>query len=280
MLCCIRGSAQNNSNSQSICVGSVVENNSTSLVKIPGCEITVTNNTGKITLFSDSLGNFQFPLDSNSTYIIKGKSDIKYTQGDIFRKGKYRYFSSKPLLISTVGLTTSKYFECIIRLDTSRGCHSYPYVEFENNTSKLTNESKILLNDLIEILNENPTFSIEIKSFADYKGSIEFNQKLSQERANAALEYLIDKGIDKNRVWAKGYGETSPKIITTENFMFIPMKYHNDFPIGSVLDEKFIESLKTAELKEVALQLNRRTEFQVLCTDWSTGKTSNHCLIK
>jgi peptidoglycan-associated lipoprotein len=267
---------------KSTCVGSVIENNSTAFIRIPACEIKVTKSDGtNFILITDSLGNFQFPLDSNSNYMISARSNIKYTEGDIYRKGKQKYFRGKNLLISTVGLTESKNFECLIRLDTLSGCGPFfSNIEYENNTTFLSPESKLAVNVLLEILTENQTMSVEIKSFTDYKGDTKINDKLSQDRADVVLKYLSEKGIDKNRILAKGYGESTPKIITVENFRYIPEIYRNHFPIGSVLDEKFIASLKTAELIEFALKLNRRTEFQVLCTDWSTGRAPDFCVKK
>ena len=122
---------------------------------------------------------------------------------------------------------------------------------------------------------------MKISSFTDYIGSTEYNQKLSQQRANEVLKYLTEKGIDKNRMIAVGLGESTPKVITIQNYRYlIPIKYQNDFPIGSVLDEKFIQSLKSSELKEAALQINRRMEFEVVCTEWSAGKPADYCLKK
>jgi peptidoglycan-associated lipoprotein len=269
-------------NNKSICVGSVIENNSTPFVRIPECDIFVLKNDGsKFNLVSDSLGNFQFPLDSNSNYVIYAKSNIKYTEGEIYRKDKYKYFTSENLLISTVGLTESKNFECLISLSQIGGCGGlFPIIEYESKCSSLSPEAKMTLNALVMVLNENPTLSIEIGSFTDYKGNVNFNDQLSQERADVVLKYLAEKGIDRNRILAKGYGEARPIIVTEWNFKFIPEKFRGDLPVGSMLDEKFILSLKTAEIVDCALQLNRRTEFQVLCTDWSTGKAPDFCVKK
>ena len=255
------------------CDGKVVENNA-SKTPVKGVKITVDGDPNLKEFISDTAGKFAFPLALNLNYRLKGTSDVKYTDGDIFRKGKSRYFSSKPLLISTIGIDESKTFECLLVLDTIPVRVELPNVEYPYNKWYLTPEAQIQLNSLIEIMNENPTFTIELSSHTDIRGGADYNRKLAQRRAESAVRYLIEKGIDAGRLKAKGYGEDKPKLITKENVRFVPKKYEAVFPIGTLLDEKFINSLKSKELQEAAHQLNRRTEFQVLCTEWSAGKNA------
>ncbi|RMG83714.1 MAG: OmpA family protein, partial [Bacteroidetes bacterium] len=63
---------------------------------------------------------------------------------------------------------------------------------------------------LYKILVENPKIIVEISSHTDSKGDDEYNMKLSQRRAESVVNYLIKKGIEKERLHAKGYGETKP----------------------------------------------------------------------
>ncbi|MCW3125694.1 MAG: hypothetical protein JWO03_1352 [Bacteroidetes bacterium] len=72
----------------------------------------------------------------------------------------------------------------------------------------LREESKHTLDTLYEILVENPTIIIELGSHTDARGSDAYNQELSQKRAESCVTYLIEKGVDKARITAKGYGET------------------------------------------------------------------------
>ena len=163
----------------------------------------------------------------------------------------------------------------MILLDTIPvGGIELPNIEYEYNKSVLTPTAKISLNTLIEVLNENPTLSIELGSHTDFRGSADYNRKLAQARAESAVRYLVEKGIDPNRMKAKGFGEDKPKLITKENFKFVPDKYKSVFPSGTLLDEKFINSLKSKDLTEAAHELNRRTEFQILCSEWEKGKNA------
>ena len=109
----------------------------------------------------------------------------------------------------------------------------------------------------------NPNVTIELSSHCDFRGSENYNQKLSQARAEAVVEYLINNGIEKERLTAVGYGEIRPKEVTKkmgEKYTFLKE--------GDVLTEEFINALEDEEQKEICHQLNRRTEFQVLRTTY------------
>ena len=130
------------------------------------------------------------------------------------------------------------------------------FYDFDKAT--LRPESKEALDkELIEILNDNPNITIELGAHTDMKGTYEYNDRLSQRRAQSVIDYLIEKGISPDRLTAKGYGETVPKTITKKLATQYPQ-----FKEGDVLSEEFIRGL-SPEDQEVANQINRRTEFQV-----------------
>lgn len=81
---------------------------------------------------------------------------------------------------------------------------------FDFNKSELKPESQVELNKLYLILQQNPGMVIEISGHTDNKGNDSFNQKLSENRAEKVVEYLIGKGIEANRLKAKGYGASKP----------------------------------------------------------------------
>lgn len=102
---------------------------------------------------------------------------------------------------------------------------------FDFDKASLRLESTAELDRLTKMLNDIPTLKIEISGHTDNFGSDEYNEKLSGDRAKSVVDYLIDEGIDSNRLSSVGYGESQP-IATNET------------------DE--------------GRQLNRRTEFKVL----------------
>lgn len=134
------------------------------------------------------------------------------------------------------------------------------YYDFDRAT--LRPESEKALDELVKLLNENSHVTIELSAHCDYKGSRQYNQQLSQQRAEVVVRYLINKGIAADRLKAVGYGKDKPKTIRkklTERYSWLK---END-----VLTEAFI--LKQDKQKqEICNQLNRRTEFSVLRTTY------------
>lgn len=107
------------------------------------------------------------------------------------------------------------------------------YYDFDK--SFIRNDATGDLDKVVQIMTDNPGIFVELGSHTDARGSDEYNIKLSQRRANAAVKYIISKGIYKNRITAKGYGET----------------------------QHLNECSNDVECSEEAHQLNRRTEFKV-----------------
>jgi outer membrane protein OmpA-like peptidoglycan-associated protein/tetratricopeptide (TPR) repeat protein len=83
-------------------------------------------------------------------------------------------------------------------------------VFFEFNQYKLKPESFSELNRLIVFLKKSPKMKIEIGGHTDNTGNDEYNKKLSQQRANSVMDYLIQKGIEKESLISTGYGESKP----------------------------------------------------------------------
>lgn len=84
------------------------------------------------------------------------------------------------------------------------------YFDFAKHSIK--EESTISLNKIVNVLNENPDFKLSINAHTDIRGNDAYNLKLSNKRARAALDYLHEHGISKERLTSKGYGESNPLI--------------------------------------------------------------------
>ena len=83
-------------------------------------------------------------------------------------------------------------------------------LHFKTGLTELDDASYRLLDQLVDFMSQNSTLKIEIAGHTDSDGSEEFNQTLSEGRAQSAVNYIIEKGVDQNRLVAKGYGETQP----------------------------------------------------------------------
>ncbi len=145
-----------------------------------------------------------------------------------------------------------------------------PRIEYDFAKSDLRPQSILDLDLLIVTLNENPNITIELNSHTDFRGTFNQNNKLSQERADVCVQYLIQSGISLDRLTANGKGESEPYVLTAEDSKhdqrggFFTKKIFNE---GDVLTESYINKLKK-KFKEIAHQYNRRTTFKVLTEDY------------
>ena len=124
-------------------------------------------------------------------------------------------------------------------------------VEYDLAKYTLRPKSKEVLNQVYDLMVKNENIVIELNAHTDTRGSDASNMKLSQGRAQSCVDYLISKGIAKDRLIAKGYGETKPLVNDAE-----------------------IAKLKTPAEKEAAHQKNRRTAFTII------GETPMKIIVK
>ena len=108
-------------------------------------------------------------------------------------------------------------------------------VLFAYDKSNLSDEAKTSLDKLVTVLNNYPDTDIEIQGHTDSKGTEDYNQSLSERRANTVSGYLVGQGIKDNRLTIKGFGETIPK-------------YSNDTADGRTQNRR-VEFLITANEK-------------------------------
>ena len=188
-------------------------------------------------------GSFKFNLDRGVRYVMKA--------------GAPGYLSLKQEFVSDDAEEDADY-----AIDFFLAAINKPQVVenifYDFDKATLRPESKTALDEMAQILRDNPHVTIELAAHTDRKGSEEYNMRLSERRAKSVIDYLISAGIDPQRLSPKGYGESVPKTVTKR----ISREYPQ-FPEGTVLTEDYISTL-TPEDQEAADQINRRTEFQVL----------------
>lgn len=135
-------------------------------------------------------------------------------------------------------------------------------VFYDFDRATLTDASVASLDRLTALLNQNPNITIELSAHTDYRGSAQYNRRLSQRRAESVVSYLINHGISSKRLKAVGYGKSRPKVVTrkmAEAYKFLHL--------GDTLTEQHIKKL-TAAQQDTCNALNRRTEFRVLRTTY------------
>jgi peptidoglycan-associated lipoprotein len=229
-------------------VNGVVKDESTDQI-LPGSVVKSVGSDG-ITVegTASEEGTFRFMLKPGTDYVF-----IASQPG--YLNGKERE--------STRGLDQSKEFDVTIYLASTGNVIELPNIFYDFAKWDLRPESMVSLDNLVETLNDNPNVTIELMSHTDSRGTPADNLELSQKRAQSVVDYLISKGIASDRLQAKGYGESQPKVVDEK------IKQENDFlELEEVLTEGFINQLESPELQEKAHQVNRRTEFRVLSTDY------------
>lgn len=201
----------------------------TNNMPIADAKISITNPKNlslPIELKSDSDGSYSFDgLVKNTMY------DVKVT--------KEGYFS-KTLSISTGEdcdntIDNSTKYNLNFNLISGK-VSTMENIYFDLNKSIIREDAKVELNKLVELMRDNPEIVIEISSHTDARGSDVLNMKLSESRSQAAVDYIVSKGISSTRLKAKGFGET--KLVN---------KCGNDVKCSDAEHQK-----------------NRRTEFQVV----------------
>jgi peptidoglycan-associated lipoprotein len=213
-----------------------------STVKMVGSDGTILDvNTGND-------GKFRFMLKPNVDYV--------------FLASKEGYLTDKRG-VTTRGHDRSKDFSITIDIQSHEKPIELPNILYDFARWDLRPESMVALDGLVETLNNNPNIIVELASHTDSRGGAAHNMELSQKRAQSVVDYLIEKGIDAARLVPVGYGKSKPRLID-ERIANI----YNFLSAGTVLTEEFIGKLAAEEQRETAHQINRRTEFAVLSTDY------------
>ena len=193
----------------------------------------------------------------DGTYKIKLKREVKYVmlataRGHLNAKEQW----------NTLGLKDSKTYTVNFTLSPISRPVKMDNIFYEFGRWELTQASEEELTKLVKLLNDNPNITIELSAHTDMKGTDEFNNELSQKRAQSCCDYLIKNGIERERLTPVGYGKTKPVVCDkalNKQYPFIP--------IDQVLDEAFVSSLP-ADKQEICNQINRRTEFKVVKTTY------------
>jgi peptidoglycan-associated lipoprotein len=162
----------------------------------------------------------------------------------------------------TKGLKDSKTYPVNFTLSPISRPVKMENVFYEFGRWELTKSSETELEKLVKLLNDNPNITIEIGAHTDRVGSAEGNLRLSGERAESVVNYLIKKGIEAERLTAKGYGKSTPVVVDAKL-----AKQYSFLHDGQVLDDGSLDQMN-AEQQEIANQINRRTEFRVLKTTY------------
>jgi len=204
--------------------------------------------------------------DGKGEYKI-GRDKFKENQDYQIQFGKEWFFTQRDTTISTINIDKTKCteqedghllftFSRGVFLETSRRPMVLRSVEFDVNKFDLRNKGMQELDSLADLLiHDYPNVVVELRSHTDFRGSQELNIPLSQNRAQSCVDYLVEKGVSADRLVAIGMSDTEPKILSSDNMSGLS---------AGILNKDYINSLQSNRLKEIAHQMNRRTDFKII----------------
>ena len=179
--------------------------------------------------FTDENGIFAFTVYGDENYVLIGEKENYFsTRGEFTTIGKELDKSTLKDFITNVEFEKNLILDRIVVNKSIVLDNIY----YDLDKADIREDAALELDKLVVILRDNPNISIELSSHTDDRASVEYNQDLSQRRAESAVYYILSKGITENRIIAKGYGES----------------------------QLIIANAKSEEEH----QINRRTEFKVI----------------
>jgi peptidoglycan-associated lipoprotein len=186
-------------------------------------------------------GKFLFRVYSGETYTLFGEK-TDYLSG----RNSFSMIGKEVPKEELVDLVTNKTFETTVQLDriVIDRAIVVENIYYDLDRAEIRPDAALELDKLVQVLVDNPEITIELSAHTDSRADDDYNMDLSQRRARSAVDYIITKGINPNRIVARGYGETR-----------------------LLISDEQIAKLPTEEAREAAHQRNRRTEFRILTYD-------------
>ena len=186
------------------------------------------NTIGETT--TDSSGNYSFEVKCSNSYSVRA---IKTE------------YSPKELKISIPTTTGETKLDiqlessvCKVAVGDDLGkCFGIKMIYFDLDKSNIRKEAALDLAKILDVLNQNPTMKLDIRSHTDCRQTAKYNMALSERRAKATIAWLVSKGIDQSRLTGKGYGESQ------------------------LINDCGCEPTNQSNCSEEQHQMNRRSEF-------------------
>ncbi len=225
---------------------------------------------------SDATGFYKFDVNGTGRYINTATSYVVSASGVDIKtvEAPDGYLGNPKGKLTTIGVDKATDFKQDFELLLVKKEIRVPMVLFNLDKYDLEHVSnpRDSLEFVYKTLVENPTIVVELAAHTDSRSPADYNQKLSFNRAKTCVEYIVSKGIPGDRIVAKGYGESKPKVLdadfTTPSGKVVPK--------GTVLTEAFINKFKANKNDFEALhQINRRVVFSILRKDYKPKDGTN-----
>jgi outer membrane protein OmpA-like peptidoglycan-associated protein len=186
---------------QQILFGEITDLITTEL--LPDTKITLLDNQFNTisTTVSDAKAAYSFTVECGKTYYIRAQKP-EYTAKEL--KTTIAEENGKTYL--PIALENVK---CKVAIGDDLGkCFNIKMIYFDLDKSNIRQEAAIDLEKILDVLNQNPTMKLDVRSHTDSRQTFKYNEVLSDRRAKSTINWLIKNGIHANRLTGKGYGET------------------------------------------------------------------------
>ena len=200
--------------------------------------------------FTDDNGEFEFIVYTDEEYLLIGEKENYFsTRGDFSTIGKELDKTKLKEFITNVEFEKNLILDRIIVNKSIVLDNIY----YDLDKADIREDAAIELDKLVIILEDNPNISIELSSHTDDRSSVEYNQDLSQRRAESAVSYILSKGIDRTRISAKGYGESQLLILNAKTEDEHQINRRTEFKVTSY---EFIDSSNSEDEEERFFNIN------------------------
>jgi outer membrane protein OmpA-like peptidoglycan-associated protein/tetratricopeptide (TPR) repeat protein len=155
---------------------------------------------------SDINGEYDFDVECNKRYIVRIEKDGYKTTEKPFKTTNAYEKDFKDVVFMEVGENLG--VKKVEKGDDLRKILQLDPIYFELDKSNITSQASVELQKIATLMKQYPSMKIDIRSHTDSRAGDNYNMVLSQERAESTVDYLINQGINSNRLSGKGYGES------------------------------------------------------------------------
>ncbi len=150
---------------------------------------------------SDDKGNYSFSVECGKTYYVRAQKPEYSTKEDKITVANVNGKTYLPIVLENN--------KCVVTIGDDLGkCFNIKMIYFDLDQSNIRQEAALELEKILDVLKQNPTMKLDIRSHTDSRQTFKYNEALSNRRAKSTINWLIQNGINSNRLTGKGYGET------------------------------------------------------------------------
>lgn len=170
---------------------------------LPGAKVSLYDDKATLisTTIADVNGNYTFSVECSRAYHVRAEMPDYATKELRIQIADTNGKTNLP-----IALDSSK---CKVKIGDDLGkCFGIKMIYFDLDKSNIRPEAALDLEKILDVLKENPTMKLDIRSHTDSRATHQYNEALSDRRAKSTIQWLVKNGVASNRLTGKGYGET------------------------------------------------------------------------